>query len=137
MARIILFTGKGGVGKTSIAAAHALKSAEEGKKSILVSADMAHNIGDIFRKRVGGEPAELAENLWGLELDPDRMLREEFPEAAQAVRKLLLGSSAGAAELDDFPIPGFEDLFSLLKIAKLHESGEYDRIFVDLSLIHI
>ena len=61
MARIILFTGKGGVGKTSIAAAHALKSAEEGKKSILVSADMAHNIGDIFQKRVGGEPAELAE----------------------------------------------------------------------------
>lgn len=131
MARIILFTGKGGVGKTSIAAAHALKSAEEGKKSILVSADMAHNIGDIFQKRVGGEPAELAENLWGLELDPDRMLREEFPEAAKAVRKLLLGSSAGAAELDDFPIPGFEDLFSLLKIAELHESGEYDRIFVD------
>ena len=61
MARIILFTGKGGVGKTSIAAAHALKSAEEGKRSILVSADMAHNIGDIFQKRVGGEPAELAE----------------------------------------------------------------------------
>ena len=131
MARIILFTGKGGVGKTSIAAAHALKSAEEGQKSILVSADMAHNIGDIFQKRVGGEPAELAENLWGLELDPDRMLREEFPEAAKAIRKLLLGSSAGAADLDDFPIPGFEDLFSLLKIAKLHESGEYDRIFVD------
>ena len=48
MARIILFTGKGGVGKTSIAAAHALKSAEEGKRSTLVSADMAHNIGDIF-----------------------------------------------------------------------------------------
>ena len=49
MGRIIIFTGKGGVGKTSVAAAHAVASANEGKNTLLVSADMAHNLGDIFQ----------------------------------------------------------------------------------------
>ena len=48
MKRIYIFTGKGGVGKSSVAAAHALRSAEEGKKTLLISTDMAHNLGDIF-----------------------------------------------------------------------------------------
>ena len=48
MKRIYIFTGKGGVGKSSVAAAHAMKSAEEGLKTLLISTDMAHNLGDIF-----------------------------------------------------------------------------------------
>ena len=52
MARIIIFTGKGGVGKSSVAAAHALSSAKMGKKTLLVSADTAHNLGDIFNKQL-------------------------------------------------------------------------------------
>ena len=132
MGRIILFTGKGGVGKTSVAAAHAVKSAEEGKKTLLVSADMAHNIGDIFETRIGRTPVPLGENLDGLELAPDMLLLQEFPEAAAAVRKLLQGSGAGAADPGDhFLIPGFEDLFSLLKIMQIYRSGEYERILVD------
>ena len=132
MGRIILFTGKGGVGKTSVAAAHAVKSAEEGKKTLLVSADMAHNIGDIFETRVGRTPVPLGEDLDGLELDPDMLLLQEFPEAASAVRKLLQGSGAGTADPGDhFLIPGFEDLFSLLKIMQIYRSGKYDRILVD------
>ena len=132
MGRIILFTGKGGVGKTSVAAAHAVKSAEEGKKTLLVSADMAHNLGDIFETRVGRTPVPLGENLDGLELDPDMLLLQEFPEAADAFRKLLQGSGAGAADPGDhFLVPGFEDLFSLLKIMQIFRSGDYDRILVD------
>ena len=115
MGRIILFTGKGGVGKTSVAAAHAVKSAEEGKKTLLVSADMAHNIGDIFETRVGRTPVPLGENLDGLELDPDMLLLQEFPEAADAFRKLLQGSGAGTADPGDhFLIPGFEDSFGIV-----------------------
>ncbi|MDE6940500.1 MAG: AAA family ATPase, partial [Lachnospiraceae bacterium] len=53
MKRIYIFTGKGGVGKSSIAAAHAVKSAEEGRKTLLVSTDMAHNLGDIFERKLG------------------------------------------------------------------------------------
>ena len=132
MGRIILFTGKGGVGKTSVAAAHAVKSAEEGKKTLLVSADMAHNLGDIFETRVGRAPVPLGENLDGLELDPDMLLLQEFPEAADAFRKLLQGSGAGAADPGDhFLVPSFEDLFSLLKIMQIFRSGDYDRILVD------
>ena len=132
MGRIILFTGKGGVGKTSVAAAHALKSAAGGQKTLLVSADMAHNIGDMFEMRIGRVPVRITENLYGLELDPDMMLREEFPDAAAAFSKLLKGSGAGSPDPGEyFLLPGFENLFSLLKIKKIYESGEYDRIIVD------
>ena len=61
--RIIIFTGKGGVGKTSVAAAHALKSAREGKRTLLVSTDMAHNLSDIFEQKLGNEPMEVQEHL--------------------------------------------------------------------------
>ena len=132
MGRIIIFTGKGGVGKTSVAAAHAVKSAAEGKKTLLVSADMAHNLGDIFQTEVGSRVRELEARLYGLELDPDLLLEEEFPDVAQAIADLVQGEGLAARDLGGhFLIPGFENLFSLLKIAQLHQSGEYDRILVD------
>ena len=59
MSRILIFTGKGGVGKSSVAAAHAYKSAKEGKKTLLVSTDMAHNLGDLFEKKLGKEAEDL------------------------------------------------------------------------------
>ena len=74
MGRIIIFTGKGGVGKTSVAAAHAIASADEGKKTLLASADMAHNLGDIFETEVGRHIKKVRENLFLLELDPEIIL---------------------------------------------------------------
>ena len=131
MARLILFTGKGGVGKTSVASAHAVKSAGEGKRTLLVSADMAHNIGDMFGKPVGKDPVLLAENLYGLELDPDT-LAEEFPAAFRAFEKLAApGRTFGESRGAGLMLPGLENLLSLLGIKKLQESGEYDRILVD------
>ncbi len=132
MGRIIIFTGKGGVGKTSVAAAHAVKSAQEGKKTLLVSADMAHNLGDIFRMEVGGKARQAAENLYLQELDPDVLMREEFPNANKAIAAMLSGSGFSANALEgNFFLPGFENLFSLLKIDGIYESGEYERIFID------
>lgn len=128
MGRIILFTGKGGVGKTSVAAAHALRSAGEGRRTLLVSADMAHNLGDIFETEAGGEVVEAGEHLFLLELDPYRMMRREFPHAAQAMADLLSGPDITAKPL---PLPGVDTLFSLLMIGKLYQEGEYDRILVD------
>lgn len=95
MGRIIIFTGKGGVGKTSIAAAHALISAEEGKKTLLVSVDMAHNLGDLFACSVGRNVTEIKKNLYALELDPDYIMHEEFPN----VQKLLSISSVLPAQI--------------------------------------
>ena len=68
MSKIYIFTGKGGVGKSSVAAAHALKSALEGKRTILVSTDMAHNLGDIFEVNPEKEPLKVMENLYIYEL---------------------------------------------------------------------
>ena len=100
MGKIILFTGKGGVGKTSVAAAHAVKCAAEGERTILVSADIAHNIGDVFEMRIGRTPVRICEGLDGLELSPDMLLMQEFPDAARAFRKLMQGSGAGVAVVE-------------------------------------
>ena len=131
MGRIIIFTGKGGVGKTSIAAAHALISAEEGKKTLLVSVDMAHNLGDLFACSVGRNVTEIKKNLYALELDPDYIMHEEFSNVQKAVIDFVGASGANITLNGHFPLPGFENLFSLLKIKQLYESNIYDRILVD------
>ena len=132
MGRIIIFTGKGGVGKTSIAAAHALRSARTGKKTILISVDMAHNIGDIFRTPVGKDITEIEENLWAVELDPYALMREDFPETQKSIFDLIGGAKKNLDAIGShFIIPGFENLFSLLKIKQLYDDNTYDRIIVD------
>ncbi len=132
MGRIIIFTGKGGVGKSSVAAAHAVRSASEGVKTLLVSADMAHNLGDIFQVNVGGKGIDVSENLSLLELDPEMLMREEFPEANKAIAELYSSAGFALSGADEgFMIPGFENLFSLLKIGQIYNSGRYERIFVD------
>ena len=69
MTRILLYTGKGGVGKTSIAAASALLSADRGLRTIVLSTDIAHSLGDAFGMQLGPEPVEIAPNLWAQEPD--------------------------------------------------------------------
>lgn len=130
MGRIYIFTGKGGVGKSSVAAAHAIKSAREGKKTILVSTDMAHNLSDMFEKSLGKEPMEIMENLYAYEIDPEYVMEHDFASIIKCIENMLPNS-----EVEDMSqtgmIPGMEELFSLLKISEIHKSGEYDRILVD------
>ena len=130
MGRIIIFTGKGGVGKTSLAAAHAVASASEGKRTLLVSTDMAHNLGDLFETEAGREIRTVMGCLDILELDPDWIMQQEYPDLSRVLGKLV-GSSLEMNSGDYFLLPGFENLFSLLKIRKLYLSGIYDRIIVD------
>ncbi|MCR5459758.1 MAG: ArsA family ATPase [Acetatifactor sp.] len=130
MGRIYIFTGKGGVGKSSVATAHAIKSAEEGKKTLLVSTDMAHNLGDIFEKHLGKEPEEVLPGLDAYEIDPDHVMAKDYAEIMDYVSRLI--SESGVVDVQDVGmIPGMEDLFSLLKIAEIYRSGVYERIFVD------
>ncbi len=132
MGRIIIFTGKGGVGKSSVAAAHAIASAKEGKKTLLVSADMAHNLGDLFEIVLDSHIHTVKENLDLLELDPELILEEDFPNFNHAVSSLLGSAASGLEKMgDNYMIPGFENLFSLMKIKRIYESGDYDRILVD------
>ena len=128
MKRIYIFTGKGGVGKSSVAAAHALRSAEEGKKTLLISTDMAHNLGDIFGRKLGKTEENILPNLDIYEIDPEYVMQEDFKEFVDYVRKTL--SMAG--DMDDMGMmPGMEELFSLLKISEIYEKGTYDRMIVD------
>ena len=89
MSRIFIFTGKGGVGKSSVAAAHAIKSAKEGKKTILVSTDMAHNLGDIFERTLGKEPVEVSERLDAYEIDPEYVMENDFKDITDCVANML------------------------------------------------
>lgn len=132
MGKIFIITGKGGVGKTSVASAHAVRSAREGKNTLLVSADMAHNLGDIFQVRAGGHVTEIEPCLSVLELDPYLLMREEYPHINKAIADLSGSMGMGIGQIgDSYMIPGFENLFSLLKIRDLYLSGQYERIIVD------
>ena len=130
MNRIYIFTGKGGVGKSSVAAAHAIKSAAEGKKTLLVSTDMAHNLGDIFERKLGKEAENVLPDLDIYEIDPEYVMENDFSSIMSYFGKLL--SDADSYNLQDMGmVPGMEELFSLLKIADLYNSERYERIIVD------
>ena len=130
MKRIYIFTGKGGVGKSSVAAAHAVKSAEEGKKTLLVSTDMAHNLGDIFEKSLGKEAENVLPNLDIYEIDPEYVMEHDF-SAVMNYLETLLSEVENCSMKDMGMIPGMEELFSLLKIVEIYNKESYERIIVD------
>lgn len=130
MKRIYIFTGKGGVGKSSVAAAHAIMSAQEGRKTLLVSTDMAHNLGDIFEKRLGKEVENILPDLDILEIDPEYVMEHDFSNVMEYLVKLL--SSEEDCDVQEMGmIPGMEELFSLLKILEIYNREDYERIIVD------
>ncbi|MCR5687245.1 MAG: ArsA family ATPase [Lachnospiraceae bacterium] len=128
--RIIIFTGKGGVGKSSVAAAHALKSASDGINTLLVSTDMAHNLGDIFETKLGRQIENVRPCLDLYEIDPQYVMENDFADIMKYLAQILAEKDIiGIEEMG--MLPGMEELFSLLRIAQLHKSGTYDRIIVD------
>lgn len=128
--RIYIFTGKGGVGKSSVAAAHAVKSAGEGKKTLLVSTDMAHNLGDIFEQELGKETKTILPNLDAYEIDPEYVMENDFSAVTNYLASLFPEAEDGSMQNMGM-IPGMEELFSLLKIADLYRREDYERIIVD------
>jgi len=132
MSRILVFTGKGGVGKTSVAAAHARLSSLDGKKTIIVSTDMAHNLSDIFEVQLGKTIVEVTDNLFALEIDPNHMIENEFSEMKNALLTMIASSGMPLTGIDSISVfPGMDELFSLLKILEIYEGGEFERIIVD------
>ena len=132
MGRIIIFTGKGGVGKTSVAAAHARKAALSGKRTLIVSADMAHNLGDLFEMSIGREITCIEGNLYGLEIDPEYEMEHNFSNLVCAIHKMIKGIDSKQEDVQDLSmLPGIEELFSLLRIQQIYESQDFDVIIVD------
>ena len=87
--RILLFTGKGGVGKTSMAAAHALASAGQGHRTVLISLDQAHNLGDLFEVGACPVPTRVSPQLDLLEIEPGRVREEEYPHLVSSLIGML------------------------------------------------
>lgn len=132
MGRILIFTGKGGVGKTSVAAAHARYAALEGKKTLIVSTDMAHNLGDIFEMPLGRTTTKVDDNLYALEIDPNYMMENELKEIKTAIMNMISSTGFSTSQLEQLSVfPGMDELFSLLKILEIYESCEYEVIIVD------
>lgn len=132
MGRVLVFTGKGGVGKTSVAAAHARHSAKEGKKTLIVSTDMAHNLSDIFEVKLGKGVHKIADCLYAMEIDPNYMMNNEFKSIKDAIVNMVASVNISENAIGQMAIiPGVDELFSLLKLLEVYETGEYERIIVD------
>lgn len=130
--RILLYTGKGGVGKTSIAAATACKIAETGKRVLIMSTDQAHSLGDSFDRKLGNTPLEITEHLYAMEIDAVAESEHAWGNIKDYLKKLLTSRSGESIEAEELLVfPGFEELFSLFKILEIYEAGNYDVLIVD------
>jgi arsenite-transporting ATPase len=130
--RVLLYTGKGGVGKTSVSAATALKCAELGYRTLVMSTDPAHSLADSFAMPIKSEPTPLTENLWGLEIDPFREIEENWATVKDYLSTLFASQGVDDIVAEELSIlPGMDELFSLLKIRQFYEKEAYDVIVVD------
>ncbi len=130
--RIILYTGKGGVGKTSVAAATACKIAGGGKKVLVVSTDMAHSLSDSFDIRLSNEPTEISANLYGMEIDSVLENEKSWGNIKGYIEKLMVLKSEKTIESEELLVfPGFDELMSLLRIKDIYDEGLYDVLIVD------
>ncbi len=130
--RIIIYTGKGGVGKTSMAAATAVRIAEDGKKVLVMSTDQAHSLGDSFDRRIGKVPVAITENLDAVEIDTVYESEKSWGNLKDYVKQLLTARGGGGIEAEELLVfPGLEELFSMFQILDVYESGVYDTIIVD------
>jgi arsenite/tail-anchored protein-transporting ATPase len=130
--RTILYTGKGGVGKTSVAAATALKASRAGKKVLVMSTDPAHSLSDAFDEGIGPDPKEMATDLFAQEMDHTSMIEDNWAEI-QAYMSTVFewqGSDTLAAE-ELAMLPGMDELFGLLMVRRHHKEGNYDALIVD------
>ena len=130
--RLILYTGKGGVGKTTTAAATAACAAARGLRTLVVSADSAHSLGDVLEERLGPEPREVAPRLRALEVD----CREEMARHWGSVRDYLVSlfRYQGIEEIvaeELALLPGAEELTTLLAVQEHGRAGEYELVVVD------
>ncbi len=130
--RTILYTGKGGVGKTSLAAATGLKAASAGSKVLVMSTDPAHSLSDAFDAEVGPDPKEMATGLFAQEMDYGRMLEEYWAEIQEYMTTFYewQGSDPLAAE-ELAMLPGMDELFGLLLVRRHHKEDLYDALIVD------
>lgn len=130
--RILLFTGKGGVGKTTTAAATALRCADAGHRTIVLSTDPAHSLADAFDVDLGDLAVEVTAGLWGQQLDAQDRMEDSWEEIRDYLEAVFRWGGVDAIEAEELSvIPGLDEIFALSDIKRYAESGEWDVIVVD------
>ena len=132
MMRVIIYTGKGGVGKTSASAATACKLAEAGKKVMIMSTDQAHSLGDSFDLKLGNEITKVTDQIDALEIDTVHESEKCWRNLKDYLKQLLTSRSENSIEVEELLVfPGLEELFSLFRILEIYNQNQYDALIVD------
>lgn len=130
--RIILYLGKGGVGKTTVAAATALRSAQLGHRTLVVSTDIAHSLADSLDRPLQSEPVEVAPNLYAQEINVLDEVRNHWGKLQAYMGNMLRKQGMSKAIAEEMAIiPGMEEIVSLLHIYRNASAGDFDRVVVD------
>jgi arsenite-transporting ATPase len=130
--RTILYTGKGGVGKTSVAAATARRLAAAGRRTLVLSTDPAHSLAASLGEELGGEPRQAGADLWGLQVDAQREMERHWSGVRAWLSELLVERGVDRISAEELTVPpGMDELFSLLTLQDACESQQWDAIVVD------
>lgn len=130
--RILLFTGKGGVGKTTTAAATALHLSRAGHRTLLTSADPAHSLADSLDVELAGEPSEVAPGCWAQQIDARERLEESWGDLRSWILDVLHWAGVAELEAEELAVvPGLDELFALTDLQEHAASGAYDVVVVD------
>jgi arsenite-transporting ATPase len=130
--RTILYTGKGGVGKTSVAAATARRCAAAGLRTVVLSTDPAHSLSDSLEAELTSAPTACGDNLWGQEVQAQEEMERHWEAVQDWMGEMLVERGIDRIAADELTVPpGMDELFSLLQIKRHHEADEFDAIIVD------
>src|SRR6266699_5330397 len=130
--RIILYLGKGGVGKTTISAATAVRSAMLGKRTLVVSTDLAHSLADCLNKPLTSEPKELAANLWAQEVNALDEMRRGWGKLKDSMSKMLRNRGIDSVMAEELALlPGMDEIVSLINIYRNAREGDFDVVVID------
>lgn len=130
--RTLLFTGKGGVGKTTVAAATALRCADAGARTVVLSTDPAHSLADSLGVDLGTRPTPVTDGLWAQQLDARERMEEAWGDIRGWLVDVFEWAGVDGVEAEELALlPGLEEVFGLVDIKTYADSGEWDVIVVD------
>ena len=130
--RIILYTGKVGVGKTTLSAATGLKAAQQGYRTLVISTDPAHSLSDSYDVELTSTPLQIVTNLWAMEVNVLQDIQHYWGDLQTSLSALLVTRGFDNVVADELAVmPGMEEVSSLLHLDEKAESGEYDLIILD------
>src|SRR6266550_7308083 len=130
--RVLLFTGKGGVGKTTVAAATAVRASEAGHRTMIMSTDPAHSLGDSFDTEIGSKPEQIAPNLWAEQIDAQERLEANWREIQEYFISLMNWAGVETIQAEELSvIPGLDEIFALIDVKRYVDQAKHDLLVVD------